>query len=608
MSAGGWHLAVDVGTSRTTAAVARVSEADIVVRAIRLGQNADAASSAVFITADRIIHGDAAERRGIGEPERLLRETKRRIGDAVPLIAGGSAFAAEELLADTVAWVADTVTSGEGPQIDAVTVTVPAAWGEQRRRGVAAALAAAGLPDVRLLAEPVAAAGHYAATHDLEPGGILAVYDLGAGTFDLALVRHDEDEDAVILAAGLDDLGGADFDDDVIAHVRESAPASLAVAGDALSSAALRRECVAAKEALSFDPEATIPLLMGAGSVRLARDEFETMIEARIGRTIAALTAACARAGVDPATLDGILLSGGSSRIPRVAQMLSDAFDVPLRVDADPKAVVALGAARLGAVREAAAARPAVAAVPAAEAATPLAMPPRWRVLLATTAAAAAVVGGCAVTSAVAASVGGETVTTIAAAEPIEPFVPVAGAPAIPVPPATTPASAPPETPTPGATAPETTTPGTTPRTTPRQATPAPRNPLRTPRGPQLGTGEAPLPPASSMTSPSGGGVTPASTSPSTTSPSPPPSPTAEPEIPVIVPDPEPTPEPEPTTEPEPEPTTEPQPDPEPTTEPQPDPEPTTAPQPDPEPVPDPQPSGDPEPAPDPGDGGMSAM
>lgn len=601
MSAGAWHLAVDVGTSRTTAAVARVAEAGIVVRSIRLGQNADAASSAVFVTADRIIHGDAAERRGIGEPERLLRETKRRIGDAVPLIAGGSAFAAEELLADTVAWVADTVTTGEGLQIDAVTVTVPAAWGEQRRRGVAAALAAAGLPGVRLLAEPVAAAGHYAATHDLAPGGILAVYDLGAGTFDLALVRHDDAEDAVILAAGLDDLGGADFDDDVIAHVRESAPASLAVAGDALSSAALRRECVAAKEALSFDPEATIPLLMGAGSVRLARDEFETMIEERIARTIAALTAACARAEVDLADLDGILLSGGSSRIPRVAQMLSDAIDVPLRVDADPKAVVALGAARLGARRHAAAGQPVVASVPASEVTLPLPMPPRWRVLLATTAAAAAVVGGCAVTSAVAAGVGGESVTTIAAAEPIEPFVPVGGAPAIPVPPATAPASAPPAATAPGATAPETATPETT---TPRQATPAPRSPVRAPRGPQLGTGEAPLPPASAMTSPSTGTVTPSSTAPVSSSPSPSPSPTAEPETPVIVPD------PEPTTEPEPEPTTDPQPEPEPTTAPQPDPEPTTAPQPDPEPepVPDPQPSGDPEPTPDPGDGGMSAM
>lgn len=455
------YCAVDVGTSRTSAAIAEVEAGGVAVRAARLGQAGDAASSAVFVTADDVLHGDIAERRGAGEPARLVRDYTRRIGDDVPLTVAGRTLRAEELYARTVEWAVREATGGRPPA--GVSVTVPATWGAHRRGLVRAAIAARGLADPTVLSEPEAAVHHYAATHGWEPGAVLAVYELGGGSFDLAFVRVGEtpDQTRVLHTAGIPDLGGADFDDAVIAHVLASA-GPLAADGTPVALAALRRECVAAKEALSFDAETIIPVLLGGagGTVRLVRSEFEAMIEPALARTVAAFDAARAAAGVATDDVAAVLLSGGSTRIPQVAQLLSEHLDLPLCRDADPKAVVALGAVRARA--EAAAAvsasvtaleaagtsdlaawlaslesaplagvaagdlvsAPAIeSTVVAAEAPTPVTTvdarmrphpgttlpalhPQRWRMVVTGTAAAAALVGGAAFSSAVATAQG----------------------------------------------------------------------------------------------------------------------------------------------------------------------------------------------------------
>lgn len=438
VSEGMLYCAVDVGTSRTSAAIAGIEASGVVVRPVRLGQNGDAASSAVFVTDDEFLHGDIAERRGVGEPARLLRDYKRRIGDDVPLTVAGRSISPEEVYARTVEWAVATAC----PDPAGLTVTVPASWGPHRRGLVRAAIVARGLPDPTLLSEPEAAAQHYAARHDAEPAGVLAVYDLGAGTFDLAFVRTGEGGATVLHATGIDDVGGADFDDAVIDHVLASV-GPVAAAGTPVTLATLRRECVAAKEALSFDGEAAIPVLIDGtgGTVRLVRSEFEAMVEHDIARTVHAFEAARDAAGLAPGDVSAVLLSGGSSRIPRVAQLLSEQLDLDVRMDADPKAVVALGAARAGAAAAAAVSAAALApaepddlaawlaslettetagAVATAGAPTPVAItagtetpsrlapallalhPRRWRMAMTGTAAAATLVGGLAFGSSVA--------------------------------------------------------------------------------------------------------------------------------------------------------------------------------------------------------------
>ena len=350
----GYVIAVDVGTSRTAAAVARVrSDGEISTTPFALGRHADSVPSSVFALSGELLWGDAAERRGITQPERLIREFTRRVGDDVPIIAGDQSFTAEQLFARMVTWVVDTVREREGHSPDAVAVTVPVTWGGYRTALIEGALARAGLGDVVIVSEPEAAARRYETLNPLAPAHALAVYDFGGGTFDAVILR--KDADGTVQPAGdphgIRDLGGVDFDDAVLRHVITVAGLSAATLaadrGARMGLAALRRECVEAKEALSFDSEVSIPVLLGdrETTVRLTRDEFEAMIEDAIGRTAETLADALESADVTSDRIDAILLTGGSSRIPRVAQHLSARFDLPIATDVDPKAIIALGAA-----------------------------------------------------------------------------------------------------------------------------------------------------------------------------------------------------------------------------------------------------------------------
>ncbi|MFL1999931.1 Hsp70 family protein [Microbacterium sp. A1-JK] len=327
------------------------------VTSVPLGRHSDHASTAVFVGESGLLFGDAAERRGLTQPDRLIREFKRRVGDDVPVVAGDQSFTAEQLFAHVVTWVTETVSEREGRSPSAISVTVPAAWGEYRSERVGAAIAHEGWRDVNLIPEPEAAARHYDHVNPLETGRALAVYDLGGGTFDAVVVRKDKKGALRIVspASGLSDVGGADFDDLLLRHVMTAAGISADVLatdpGARVALAALRRECVDAKESLSFDSETVIPVLLGgrSTSVRVTRAEFEAMIEAQIERTTDALEQSIESASLRADRLDAILLVGGSSRIPRVAQLLSERVDVAIAVDADPKAVVAFGAARAAA-------------------------------------------------------------------------------------------------------------------------------------------------------------------------------------------------------------------------------------------------------------------
>lgn len=348
-------LAVDVGASRTAAAIARVGPDGLVTPTpFPLGRHADSVPSVVFVGDGELLFGDAAERRGFAQPERLVREFKRRIGDETPIRAGDRRFTPEQLFALLVSWVVDCVAEREGERPTALSVSIPASWGGHRSGLVLSALARAGWRDVRLISEPEAAARHYAFERSLEPGSLLAVYDLGGGTFDAALVRIEGDRSIEIVGdpVGLDAFGGADFDDAVFRHAVRAAGLSLddlTSDGDARAGlASLRREAVEAKEALSFDSDTVVLVLVGDGdaTVRLTRAEFEGMIEDGLGGTADVVANLLESAKVLPEDVAAILLTGGSSRIPRVAQLLSERFDRPVAVDADPKAAISMGAVR----------------------------------------------------------------------------------------------------------------------------------------------------------------------------------------------------------------------------------------------------------------------
>lgn len=348
-----YQLGIDLGTTWTAAALCRGDDGRPEV--VTLGTAGAAVASVAFVAPDgSLLTGEPAQRRAPAEPTRVVREFKRRIGDGTPLVVGGQPVPAEVLAARFVARVVAEVAEREGGPARAVCLTHPVAWGEHKQRCLAAALAAEGLSDVEFLTEPQAAALAYASAERVEPGRTVAVYDLGGGTFDAAVVRRADDGTFAPVGrpAGIEHLGGVDFDDAVFAHVREAVGA----AWDALDPddpatqtavATLRREITAAKETLSADVEVLIPVMLPGlhTTVRLGRAEFEDMIRPAVAETVEALRRAVASADGDQADLAAVLLVGGSSRIPLVAQLVSAELGRPVAVDTDPKLVVASGAA-----------------------------------------------------------------------------------------------------------------------------------------------------------------------------------------------------------------------------------------------------------------------
>jgi actin-like ATPase involved in cell morphogenesis len=345
-------LGIDLGTTRTAAAIGRLDARPGETEIVNLGDRSSAVPSVLYIGDDgSVVVGEAAERRAVSSPDHVVREFKRRIGDPTPLLVGGRPWAPEDLSGRLVRWVVDRVAQREAGPATRIAVTLPASWGPHKKERLGGALAAQGL-QVSYLAEPQAAALHYAAAERVEPGSTIAVYDFGGGTFDAAVVHKDGNSFNLLgRPEGVDRLGGIDFDEIVFEHVVAGLPEAFEGLDEndpaVLSAiAAIRRECVEAKEALSSDTEVSIPVLTPAaqGSVRMHRSEFEAAIRPQVEETVDALQRAVSSAGLTPPQLSAVLLVGGSSRIPLVGQLVSEQLGRPVTVDVDPKNAISMGA------------------------------------------------------------------------------------------------------------------------------------------------------------------------------------------------------------------------------------------------------------------------
>jgi actin-like ATPase involved in cell morphogenesis len=378
----GYGLGVDLGTTYTAAAVRSAGTVEIA----QLGARRAEIPSLVYVHPDgAVLVGEAAERRGLLEPGRLAREFKRRVGDPVPVLVGGSPYSAHALMARLLSHVVDTVSGLQDGPPSTVTVTHPANWGPFKRELLEQAVRLADIPAVTLRSEPEAAALRFAATERLQPGEIIAVYDLGGGTFDAAVLRKTDDGFGLLgQPEGIEQLGGIDFDEAVFAHVLHTlgdVAERLDFDDDATTSALarLRRDCVEAKEALSYDTEVMIPVALPDlhTRVRLNRSEFEMMITPVLADTIGALRRALRSAELGPEDLRGILLAGGSSRIPLISQLVGAEFGVPTVLDPSPEHSIAIGAAIVSVPPEETPPAPAPSPDPVVEAPAPSAPPRR---------------------------------------------------------------------------------------------------------------------------------------------------------------------------------------------------------------------------------------
>jgi molecular chaperone DnaK len=345
-----YFLGIDIGTTYTAAAVWRDGRYDVA----SLGNRAATIPSVVLLRDDEtVLTGEAAARRAATEPQRVAREFKRRLGDPTPIIVAGTPYSADALIAKLLRWVVDRVAEAEGGPATGIAVTHPANWGTYKLDLLRQAIRIADLDNVATLSEPEAAAIHYASQSRVETGSVIAVYDLGGGTFDAAVLRKtDSGWETLGQPEGIERLGGVDFDaavfhyvvaatDGAIEQLDPSDPAATAAV------ARLRQECVEAKEALSSDTDVSIPVLLPnlQTEVRLTRAEYEQMVRPALTDSITATNRALRSAGVTPDQVTAVLLVGGSSRTPLVAELVGSALGRPVAVDAHPKHGVALGAA-----------------------------------------------------------------------------------------------------------------------------------------------------------------------------------------------------------------------------------------------------------------------
>ena len=343
-------MGVDLGTTFTAAATWRERHAEIA----SLGSRAAAIPSVVFLREDETFTtGEAASRRGVTEPHRVAREFKRRLGDTTPILLGGVPCSAEALTARLLRSVVDEVAAREGGAPDKICLCHPANWGPYKIDLLTQVVRLSGLDQpVMFASEPHAAAVFYAQQQRIEPGAVVAVYDLGGGTFDAAVLRKTSTGfDILGQPEGIERLGGIDFDAAVFGHVAKALGSKLTDLDDEdpaviAAVARLRDECVQAKETLSTDTDASIPVLLPNVSteVRITRAELETMIRPALHDTVEALKRALRSAGVTEQA-HSVLLVGGASRMPIVAQLVGAELGRPVAVDAHPKHAVALGAA-----------------------------------------------------------------------------------------------------------------------------------------------------------------------------------------------------------------------------------------------------------------------
>jgi pSer/pThr/pTyr-binding forkhead associated (FHA) protein len=349
-----YSLGVDLGTTFVAAAMCDGSHTEM----ITLGARSVVMPSVVYLSSGgNLVCGEVALRQAQTNPGGAALGFKRRLGDPIPVRLGTQTRTPAQLLGALLTEVLRVVTETEGVGPERLMLTHPANWGAFRRGVFEDVAREAGLGDVPTVTEPVAAAAHYAASRDLAEGEAVAVYDLGGGTFDVSVLRaHPDHVEILGVPEGIEHLGGMDFDDALYAHIDHAADGALSAldlrdprAVRAL--ARVRQDCVLAKETLSVDSDTVIPVFLPdqAFDVTVTRAQFEDLIRSRVESTIGAVERTLRSSQLTPADIDTVLLVGGSSRIPLVARMVTEAIGAPTVVDTHPKYAVALGAAGLAA-------------------------------------------------------------------------------------------------------------------------------------------------------------------------------------------------------------------------------------------------------------------
>ena len=301
-----------------------------------------------FGTSPPAVGQEAKEWARLGDAE-VASFFKPHMGDPnYRLRFGGRDYSATDLSAILLGRLKADAEAALGVSVSRAVVTVPAYFADPQRRATIEAAEAAGLEVLRIINEPTAAALAYGAGRDSTSEQIL-IYDLGGGTFDVTVAEVGGGALDVLATAGDHDLGGKNWDDRIAAWLGERFLQETGI--DPLDDPVALNEVLVrgegAKWTLSDRSTARIALQVGAErrTYELSRDEFEAMTAPLLDRTRRLTEEALSEAGLDWKRLDGVLLVGGSTRMPMVREYVTKMAGGPPRSGVNVDEVVALGAA-----------------------------------------------------------------------------------------------------------------------------------------------------------------------------------------------------------------------------------------------------------------------
>ncbi|WP_137885019.1 Fe-S protein assembly chaperone HscA [Pseudomonas sp. 2FE] len=317
--------------------------------------------SAVRYHADRVEVGQAAKAAAASDPFNTVLSVKRlmgrgladvkQLGEQLPYrFVGGESHmpfidtvqgpkSPVEVSADILKVLRQRAEVTLGGELVGAVITVPAYFDDAQRQATKDAAKLAGLNVLRLLNEPTAAAVAYGLDQQAE--GVVAIYDLGGGTFDISILRLTGGVFEVLATGGDSALGGDDFDLAIAGWIVQEAGLSADIEPAAQRS--LLHSACAAKEALTT--AASVEVAHGAWRGVLTREHFEALLEPMLLRSLKACRRAVRDAGIELEEVEAVVMVGGSTRVPRVRSAVAELFAREPLTDIDPDQVVAIGAA-----------------------------------------------------------------------------------------------------------------------------------------------------------------------------------------------------------------------------------------------------------------------
>jgi molecular chaperone HscA len=351
-------LGIDLGTTNSLVAYMLDKKATIVKD--EKGKSSLVPSVVYFGENNDIIVGDLAKQNLITEASRTIYSVKRLLGKSyddledysknlaydiidqedqlVKVRIGDSFFSPVELSAEILKHLKTRVERHLGEEVSKAVITVPAYFNDSQRQATRDAGKLAGLDVLRIINEPTAASLAYGYGKKKDEEEIVAVYDLGGGTFDVSVLRIENGVFDVLSTKGDTFLGGDDFDKAIIDYWKKEHSLDQL---DKSTMQSLRLMAEEAKKHLSYHDN----YMSADGNFSISKSTFESLINHLIEKTIEHFNYAIKDAGIKHDEIDKIIMVGGSTRVPAISEKLRKKYGLPIINDIDPDEVVAIGAA-----------------------------------------------------------------------------------------------------------------------------------------------------------------------------------------------------------------------------------------------------------------------